>query len=233
MWERFKLFWTTSPYRWSLLLIILLLWVFNAQYELYKDKVDEMLELENSKNTQITVLEAQATELSIQITELNNRIEELEEDHRPNLTIEPVILDNIVDEGYRYTEFKVDVVINNIGDRPAHQFKMYVAATPLDTPDKHNEIKEKILGNPIYPNIKQIIQFDYKGNYSLRDDWGIVMVCLRMEYSDTREGELYEPEETWVAVTMRFDIGEFWCITPEPEWIEQHKIYVDKLFQDD
>ena len=106
-----------------------------------------------------------------------------------------------------------------------------MAIAPLDEPEKYKEVYEESLVNPIYQNIKQIIQFDYKGNYSLRNDQGIVMVYLRMEYSNTKEGELYEPEETWMAVTIRFDIGELQFTTPEEEWIETHRPYVQQLLE--
>lgn len=210
---KWESFWRESKlnniYQWAkkyslhIFAVLILIAVVYAPYGIYKDRVKE--------------------------------INQMLEEHRPILTVEPVFDGNGIDydEELRIAIFTMQEVITNVGDRPAYQTRCQIAMAPLDEPEKYSKLNEAYHANPIHSGINQIIVQSYQGSYSLRDDWGLIMAYVRIEYSNEPSGGTFYQDEYWIAVTIRFDLGESQFTWPKSEWIELHRPYIEELLQDD
>jgi len=112
--------------------------------------------------------------------ETQSELQEYIVDHRPRLTIEPMFDGNGVtvylnEQG---AEFGMAHEINNIGALPAFETRIYTAMAPLDKPEEYFLTPVAYQSNAIHNGIPQIIEESYHGQYSIRDQKGLIMMCI-------------------------------------------------------
>lgn len=180
MWGKIKQFWSHSPYRWLVILFILLIMTVKAEYDLY-DKQE------------------------MQIIELQNKISSLEQEYRPIITLDPAItLNPSVDETNQSVNLSINIRVNNISDRPAYQSNSSLCLAPLDQPEKLLRYNNLYETNPIYKGTTHSIIINHTGYYSRRDNNGIIIMHLFIKYSNSPIGNngIWYEDSYWYAINI-------------------------------
>lgn len=210
IWDKFKNFWRSSPYRWVVVLLIISIWIFNAQYGLYKEKQNQILDLQNKTDM-------------------------IQEEHRPIIKIDATFKEGTeVDTSKSATKYTLNVNLVNLGDRAGYQTKVLAFASPIFEPDKIHIYPEFNLINPIFAEDTGYGELAYIGNYSIQGDYGIVLMYIYLKYSNQPDGGTWYEEEFWLTPTIEFNTKK---ITMEQninlaQWIKMYRPYVDNMLSE-